>query len=296
VPVTAVHVAAMTAWLGGLAALLAVVLRAGVRPDDLATSLPRWSTAAFTAVSALVLSGVVQAVREVGSPTALVSTTYGRVLLAKVALVLAILAAAGVSRVWVQQRLGVHRARSGGRRRVTAHAFAAELPSVAEPAADRARAQAEGAVEHVPSLRRSVLVEAGLAVVVLALSAVLVGTPPARTAVAQPVDVTLPLEGGGDASGTVQLSVDPARPGPNTLHVYLFDADGRLTQPVEIRVALTEAEQELGPIAVPLEPAGPGHYLGDAMTIPGAGRWTLTVTTRLDEFTALTASTTFPVR
>jgi copper transport protein len=32
------------------------------------------------------------------------------------------------------------------------------------------------------------------------------------------------------------------------------------------------------------------------MTIPGAGTWTLTVTVRLDEFTATTARTDFPVR
>ena len=43
-------------------------------------------------------------------------------------------------------------------------------------------------------------------------------------------------------------------------------------------------------------PAGPGHYSGDGMTIPTAGTWTLTVTVRLDEFTATTASTDFPVR
>ena len=32
------------------------------------------------------------------------------------------------------------------------------------------------------------------------------------------------------------------------------------------------------------------------MTIPGAGTWTLAVSVRLDEFTATTASTEFPVR
>jgi copper transport protein len=47
---------------------------------------------------------------------------------------------------------------------------------------------------------------------------------------------------------------------------------------------------------VKLLPGGPGHYLADGMDIPGAGTWTLTVTVRLDEFTATTASTDFPVR
>jgi copper transport protein len=32
------------------------------------------------------------------------------------------------------------------------------------------------------------------------------------------------------------------------------------------------------------------------MNIPGAGTWTLVVSIRLDEFTAITARTEFPVR
>lgn len=311
VAVTAVHVAAMSVWLGGLAGLLAGVLRAGTPTAELAGAMPRFSKLAFAAVVALVVSGVVQTVREVGAPTALVSTTYGWLLVAKVGVVLVALAAAGVSRVWVQQRLGVRRPRpggghgggAGGRLSVTAHAFAAAggggtaVPEEESAAAGlRDQRQSEAAAEHLPTLRRSVLVEVVLAAVVLALSAVLVGTPPARAVVAQPVDVTLPLEGTAGASGSVQVSVDPAEAGPNTLHVYLFDDTGRLTQPAGITVTLTEPGQEIGPLDVDLEPAGPGHYVGDGMTVPGAGTWTLTVTVRLDEFTATTASTTFPVR
>jgi copper transport protein len=302
VAVAAVHVAGMAVWLGGLAALLAVVLRPETPAQELAAVLPPWSRIAFGAVAALVVSGSVQAVREVESPTALLATTYGWLLIAKLLLVTVLLAAAGVSRVWVQQRLGVRRPRPGGHRSVTAHAFAAGGPAgeVAEEvvgAADlRGRLQSESAAEHVPALRRSVLVEFAVAAVVLAVSAVLVGTPPARSAVAQPVDVLLPLQSSAGASGSVQVSVDPARPGPNTLHVYLFDDAGRLTQPAGITVTLTEASQDIGPIDVDLQPAGPGHYIGDGMNIPGPGTWTLAVSVRLDEFTATTARTEFPVR
>ena len=109
--------------------------------------------------------------------------------------------------------------------------------------------------------------------------------------------MTLPLEsaGGTTGAGTVQVLLGPATPGPTTLHVYLFDADGRLTQPQQIGVTLTEVGQEIGPLDVDLAPAGPGHYVGDP-TLPTTGTWTLTATVRLDEFTAVTASTVFPVR
>ena len=195
--------------------------------------MPRYSRLAFVSVAALVVSGTVQAVREVESPTALFVTAYGWVLVAKLVLVAVVLAAAGVSRVWVQQRLGVRRSRPGGRRSLTAHAFAAadEPHAVERPRRPRGQVQSESAADHVPALRRSVLVELAVAAVVLALSAVLVGLPPARAAVAQPVDALLPLQSGSGPSGSVQVSIDPARPGGNTMHLYLFDDTGQLTQP-----------------------------------------------------------------
>jgi len=303
VTVSVLHVAAMVVWLGGLAALVAELLQQTTTPAALVGVLPRFSRLAFAAVVVLVVTGTLQAVREVSEPVALVSTTYGWVLVVKLVLVAVVLGAAGVSRVWVQQRLGVRRSRPPRRRSLTAHAFSASADdrgsttAVEEDAADlRARQLSEGAAEQLPVLRRSVLVELGLAAVVLALSAVLVGTPPARAAVAQPVDVLLPLQGSAGPDGSVQVSVDPARPGANTLHVYLFDDNGQLTQPADIKVTLTEREQQIGPLAVELAPAGPGHYVGDGMSVPGAGTWTLTVTVRLDEFTATTATTDFPVR
>jgi copper transport protein len=301
--VTTVHVAAMTVWLGGLAGLLAAVLRSDVPPRELAAAMPVFSRLAFGSVVALVVTGTLQAVREVGSVDALSTTAYGRLLLAKLALVILILAAAGVSRVWVQQHLGSHRARPGALRRVSAMAFAGGPPAppaqesevVETAAALRAAAQAEGAVVALPHLRRSVLVEFGCAIAVLAVTAVLVGSAPAKNAVSQPVDRTLALQGTNGSSGSIEVSIDPARPGPNSLHLYLFDAQGRLTQPEAIQLSLAEKEQQIGPIQVPLLPGGPGHYIADT-NIVKAGTWTLTVVVRVDEFTATTASTVFSVR
>jgi copper transport protein len=303
VAITAIHVAAMSLWIGGLVAMLAGLLHPGVRAGELGAALPRYSGLALGSVVALVLTGIVQAVREVGTPTALFSTAYGWVLVAKIAVLLVVLGAAGISRVWVQQHLGAPKPRRSPRR-LTAHAFAAPgsdaVPQEEEVdhAADaRAAAQAEAAVADVRPFRRSVLLEAGLLTVVLALSAVLTGTSPARSAVSEPFAATLPLEGAAGSDGSsVQVSVDPAQVGPNVLHVYLFDEEGRLAQPEDIRVTIAEEQQQIGPIDVDLEPAGPGHYVADGMDVPGAGTWTLVVSVRLDEFTATTAGATFPVR
>jgi copper transport protein len=192
-------------------------------------------------------------------------------------------------------------------RRVVAHAFAAPAPGSSSGSASASAEDDSGpaAAEDPPIaaaaapgvLRRSVLVELVGALVVLVLSAVLVGSPPARAAVAQSVEVTVPLQSaaGAAGNGSVQISLDPASPGPAVLHVYLFDAAGQLTQPRAITVGLTEPAQQIGPLDVELAAAGPGHYVGDPV-LPTTGTWTLTVTVRLDEFTAVTASTVFPVR
>ncbi|MCW2619790.1 MAG: copC [Modestobacter sp.] len=318
VAVSAVHVAAMSGWLGGLVVLFAGALRGNTPTRELDTVLPRWSRLAGGYIGALVVTGVLQAVREVGSFSALVNTSYGWVLLAKLAVVLLVVVAALVSRDWVQQRVsGGHgpghrpgrRPGRGSGHHVVAQAFAAGGEATRAEAIREETAREETAREETASgdddepparlgvLRRSVLVELAGAVVVLALSAVLVSQYPAKASVATPVEVTLPLQSasGTAGTGTVQVSLDPARPGPSTLHVYLFDAGGQLAQPQQIAVSLTEVQQEIGPLAIDLAAAGPGHYVADPV-LPSAGTWTLTVTVRLDEFTAVTASTVFPVR
>ena len=302
VAVSAVHVAAMSIWLGGLVALLAGALRPAAAAVDLGPTLLRWSRLAAGCVGALVVTGVLQSVREVGSFSGLVDTRYGWVLLAKLAVVAVVLVAALVSRDWVQQRVGTSHRPS---RRVVVQAFADTDAEAGTHAEADAGTHAEAGIATQRSagqpgigvLRRSVLVEVVGAVVVLVVSAVLVSQVPATASVAAPVEVTLPLQSasGTAGTGTVQVFLEPAAPGPTTLHVHLFDAEGRLTQPQQITVALTEEQQQIGPLDVDLSPAGPGQYVGDPV-LPAAGTWTLTVTVRLDEFTAVTASTTFPVR
>ncbi|MGY5884355.1 copper resistance CopC/CopD family protein [Modestobacter lacusdianchii] len=295
--VTSVHVAAMAVWTGGLVGLLGGVLRPGVDPRQQATAVARFSQVAAAAVAALIATGVVQSVREVGAPSALITTTYGWVLIGKVALVIALLAVAATSRAWV------HRHHGPVTPLVRELAMAAATVGARPPAGSDAPPE-NRAAEDSPSeqqqrvLRRSVLVEAAVVALILALSAVLVGTPPAKSAAAQPVDVTVPLvdSNGATGLGQVQLSIEPAATGTNTLHLYLFDEANQLTQAQDLRVSLTASAQEIGPLPVDLQPAGPGHSVSEAMSIPTKGTWTLTVTVRLDEFTATTAGIDFQVR
>ncbi|MEZ7007410.1 copper resistance CopC/CopD family protein, partial [Streptomyces sp. AD55] len=89
------HLLATAVWLGGLAALLV-----GLRGAPDAGAVARFSRIAFASVVVLVVTGAYQSWRGLGSWPALNGTTYGRLLLAKLAAVTVLLAVAALSRQW----------------------------------------------------------------------------------------------------------------------------------------------------------------------------------------------------
>src|SRR5262249_23946531 len=90
---TIVHLSGMAVWLGGLL-MVAVAALPLVAPERALAVVARFSPIAFWSVAVIVASGLVQAWRQVGSIDALTSTTYGRLLLAKSAAVVALVALA----------------------------------------------------------------------------------------------------------------------------------------------------------------------------------------------------------
>ncbi|MFE0464973.1 copper resistance protein CopC [Kitasatospora sp. NPDC058965] len=94
---TTLHVTAMAVWAGGVGTLALLAVRAGAGAQ-LAAAAARFSRLAVAAVALLAVTGAWQAFREVGSPAALTGTPYGRLLLAKVAVLALVLAAAAVVR------------------------------------------------------------------------------------------------------------------------------------------------------------------------------------------------------
>lgn len=106
------HLLAMAVWLGGLVALLTLLPRASV-PSRVVT---RFSRLAGISVTVLVVTGVYQSWRGLGSVAALTDTTYGRVLLAKLAAVAVLLAAGAWSRATVTRQMTVAREKTGERK------------------------------------------------------------------------------------------------------------------------------------------------------------------------------------
>lgn len=243
------HVAAAATWFGGLVGL-AISLPALARRERVAAeTLSRFSLVAGALLAGVAVAGVILGWRIVGSWSGLVDTTYGLVLLAKVALVAAVAAIAG----WNRYRL---------------------LPSV-----ERAVGFA-GRLDAAHRLKTAVRAEAGLMLLVLALTGFLVNQ--------------VPREPEGPAPGRrdtlvavadevrVVAHVGPGRVGPNTVSVQVQDLRGEPLEPYAApRISLSSGDVDLG--TRPADNVDSGTY-ETQVVIPSAGTWRVEVSVRTGEF------------
>lgn len=160
---------------------------------------------------------------------------------------------------------------------------------------ERADGLPEGYVLDAPTAQRrlgaSVWVELAISVVVLALTALLVNTPPPQEARSQPFLSTLRAE-----TIEIETSLVPASPGPNELHLTSLGPGGAFTDVVDMSAELSLPDKGIAPIEVELLRAGPGHYISRDLTVPFAGDWDLTVTALVTDVDSQKATATVPIR
>ncbi|MER7109153.1 copper resistance CopC/CopD family protein [Streptomyces sp. NPDC000229] len=322
-PVDILHLLAMAAWLGGLAALLVALHR---EPSIERSAVRRFSRVAFGSVVVLAATGIYQSWRQVGSWSALTGTAYGRLLLLKVGLVAVLVGVAWISRRWTERLAETASTEAAGEEAEEAGAGAGadadpvtvpddvpeDIPDdvpeeraaqLARQRAALATARAKRARDADPGragLRRSVLAEAGVAVVLLAVTTVLTTTEPGRTVEEagrtqasspspavpdRPLDLTLPFDTGGavNGKGTVRLTLDPGRSGANAMHVYATGANGRPLDLPELKVSFTLESKQIGPLPVVPDRVTAGHWTSAAVQIPMPGEWKLRVTVRTSD-------------
>ncbi|WP_345982678.1 copper resistance protein CopC [Streptomyces sp. DSS69] len=305
-PVDVLHLLAVAAWLGGLVALLVALYRT---PDIGSGAVRRFSRVAFGSVLVLAATGIYQSWRQVGSWPALTGTRYGQLLIAKVVLIAVLLAVAWFSRRWTGRLTD---AVAGEAVEEVAGPVAAPDGVGPERAAQLARQQAvltatkkkriRDADPERSGLRRSVLAEAAIAVVLLAVTTVLTSTEPGRTEVeakgaastapapaAGPVNLSVPFDTGGqNGKGTVRIDIDPGRSGSNEMHVWVDGGDGKPMDVPEVKVALTLEAQEIGPLPVVPDRLAEGHWSASGVQIPMAGEWKVDVTVRTSDIDQVT--------
>ena len=268
IPASALHVLCMSIWVGGIAVLLLALpaatsqLEPGQRTVLLAGAVSRFSTVALLAVAGLVLGGVVQAVLELDALPDLTGTAFGRAILIKVGLLGGLIALGA----WNRQR---------SRPRLAALADGGESPGVA------------GVV-----LRRSLRAEGVLMVAVLTVTAALVSYSPAAGA-GGPFSASESL-----GPARLELTVDPARAGRNSVHLYLFDrrSGGQFDRTRELTVTARLPSEGIGPLTLEPRKAGPGHYVIRRADIAPPGEWRLDVDVRITAFDSFSTRVEVPIK
>ncbi|MBI0375405.1 copper resistance protein CopC/CopD [Streptomyces albiflaviniger] len=153
-------------------------------------------------------------------------------------------------------------------------------------------------------LRRSVLAETIVAVVLLAVATVLSGTQPGRAETEQagaratkpvdrlnvdPVSVLIPYNTGPKSGrGKAVVMIEPALPGDNALHVFTTDLADRPVDVPEVKLSLTLKGKGIGPLRIPLERLSTGHWSAKTVQLPMAGTWQLSLTVRTSDIDQVT--------
>ena len=263
----AIHATAAALWLGGLVGLVMVLsVRTPETVRATAGIIGRFSRMAFWSVIALTIAGLTLTITGSGaSLNSILTTTWGQLVLAKIGLTLIVVLIAA----WNRRTL---------------------VPSLTSPTENTGELAVRWA-----TLLRTIRAEAVLLVAVVALTAIVVNVPPARTAVvakADRVDITQRVD-----TGNVQLSVDPAIVGPNTVAVRYTDGTG---QPINVAnsmsIEFSQPSAGLEPITRQVPASEPGVFViqGNELSIPGT--WTITIAVRTGDFTEQRTSFEVPVR
>ena len=337
-PVDIVHLLAVAVWLGGLSTLLVALYRA---PSIEPSAVNRFSGVAFGSVIAVVATGVYQSWRQLGSWSAFTGTSYGQLLLVKIGLVVVLVGIAWISRRWTGRLSQVPAAKTSVAASPKKSTKTSAKISVKAAAPASAKENREAGAEKEPTppgtggkdgkratqlarqraavatarekrirdadpvrsgLRRSVLAEAGIAVVLLAVTTVLTSTEPGRTVeeakaataatsegTGEALTLDMPFDTGGqDGKGIARVELDPARVGGNDMHVYVQRPNGKAFDIPEVKVAFTLKTKDIGPLPVVPDRIATGHWTASGVQIPMAGSWEIAVTVRTSDIDQVT--------
>lgn len=240
-PAVFLHAGAVAAWVGAL-----VPLALALRSEAGRVALRRFSSCITFVVAMLLFSGVVLAWVQVETPAALLATAYGRVLLAKLALVAFVFLLAGLNR-W----------------RLTRRVEAGDLPA--------ARVMA-----------RIIAVELAALVVVLGTAAFWRFTPPPRAilaAQAQPASVHVHT-----LQAMADVTVTPGRAGPVAVEIVLMNGEFGPLPARELNLGFSHPAAGIEPIERRARLGQDGIWRVDALTLPVAGRWDVELEILISDF------------
>jgi copper transport protein len=257
-----IHLMTASFWVGGLLALLVgslpVVLRSRQDRSELLRTVWRpFSWLAAASVLALIATGIYNTGLQVASLDALLTTSYGKALLGKVALMLLVGCAGLVNSLAIN-------------------------PALAAPIAKlfhRAEAWPPLPLRRLPYL---MAVEAGLGLFVFLFVGYLTASPPARGPEFNPPAEALPDSLSQQVEDLlVSLSVKPNIPGANVINIRV--ASTRRPPPAEVLRVITRftyLDLDLGTVTADAEETEPGMYRLGGNYLSLAGPWEVEVAVR----------------
>lgn len=242
------HLVAGGIWTGGLLQLILVVpvVRAVADADQrrrlLAGMVQRFSWTAGASVSALIGTGVYAGLVHVPTLRSLGYTAYGAALSGKLLLMLFLLGVGAVNLLVMHPRFV---------RMASGKGVATE---------DQNRR----------TFRRLVVGEMLLVMLVLGVTGVLTGLPPATTA----PGTGLPFSATHNANDLrVTLSTTPNQAGTNQIEAVVLDAAGQPVDVPQVTLTLKHLDMVMDARQAILKPTGDGRYAAEGNYLNMAGRW-----------------------
>lgn len=242
-PAVFLHAVGIAFWAGALLPL-AAALREGGEPS--ARTLRRFSRAIPFAVLPLAAAGIALAVVQVETPSALWTTAYGRVLLAKLALLALLFALAALNRL--------------------------RLTAPAERDDPRALSR----------LRASIAAELVLVLAIFGTAALWRFTPPPRAlaeAAAEPASIHIHA-----ADAMADLSLTPGHAGTVAAAISVMTGDFGPLDAKDVTLVLANPAAGIEPIRRKAVKGSDAVWRIDALAIPIAGRWQVRIDILIDDF------------
>lgn len=242
-PAVFLHAVGIAFWAGALIPLAAALRDGGA---DSARALRRFSAVIPFAVAPLAAAGVALAAVQIETPSALWTTAYGRVLLAKLALLGLLFGLAALNRL-----------------RLTAPA------EEDDPGARR-------------WLRRSIAAEVVLVLAIFGTAALWRFTPPPRAlaeAAAEPASIHIHA-----ADAMADLSLTPGHAGTVAAAISVMTGDFGPLDAKEVSLVLANPAAGIEPIRRKAVKGADAVWRIDALAIPIAGRWQVRIDILIDDF------------
>jgi len=268
-PSDVLHVAAGSVWVGGIACLLGALpsatrcLEGSERSGLLLGALAAFSPIALGSVVVIAATGVLQAYIDVRSFNGLLHTTYGGLIIVKTVLLAALIGLGWVNRGRVIPAL----------KRVLG------------------QGQTPGSIGVIA--RRTMRSELALMVGVFGVTAALISYAPPIDAASGPFSTNTTI-----GSAVLEMTVEPARVGLNTVHLYLIDAKtgAQYTATKELTATARLPSKGIGPLILKPIIAGPGHYVLNSAVLSPGGTWTIEINDRISEFETFTRAVKVPIQ